>query len=82
MIYYLICGCEWEDGPETYTPDQVGCIENFCIKVSKEQSLERLKLIFIDMFKAKYPDYRIKEERIEIINIFKSNSPFKEVTWD
>ena len=79
MIYYLLCGFEWEDGPETYTPDQIGCHENFCVKFSKEQPTERLRLIFIDMFKARYSDYRVREERIEITNIYKSNSPFEEV---
>jgi len=82
MIYYLLCGFEWEDGPETYMPDQIGCQENFSVKFSKEQHTERLRLIFIDMFKAKYADSRVREERIEITNIFKSNSPFEEVDID
>ena len=49
------------------------------VKFLKEQPTERLRLIFIDMFKARYADYRVREERIEITNIYKSNSPFEEV---
>ena len=56
MIYYHLSGNCMEENYETYLPWVEGCTEHFYIKFSTEQSIERLKLIFIDMYKAKHED--------------------------
>tara|TARA_R100000329_G_scaffold128231_1_gene106991 strand:- start:53 stop:316 length:264 start_codon:yes stop_codon:yes gene_type:complete len=82
MIYYQISGFEWIDGYETYLPDNEGFTYFFYLSFKKEQSVERLKLIFIDLINAEYhKDGRssCNPENIEIRNIVKSSSPIKEI---
>ena len=77
MIYYQLSGYELEENYETYLPWIEGIREHFIIKFSKEQSIERLKLIFIDLYKAKHEFS--KTEYITLDNLIKSNSPITEV---
>ena len=82
MIYYQISGFEWIDGYETYLPDNEGFTYFFYLSFKKEQSVERLKLIFIDLINAEYhKDGRssCNPENIEIRNIVKSSSPIEEI---
>ena len=82
MIYYQISGFEWIDGYETYLPDNEGFTYFFILSFKKEQSLERLKLIFIDLINAEYHKdghSSCDPEKIEIRNIVKSNSPIEKV---
>ena len=77
MIYYQLSGFEWDENYETYQPQITGFIEHFYIKFSKKQSIERLKLIFIDMYKAKY-EYA-KKENIQLDNVSLSNNPIQQL---
>ena len=82
MIYYQISGFEWIQVYETYLPDNEGFTYFFYLSFKEEQSVERLKLIFIDLINAEYhKDGRSScyPEKIEIRNIVKSNSPIEEV---
>tara|TARA_R100000234_G_scaffold93239_1_gene61436 strand:- start:232 stop:486 length:255 start_codon:yes stop_codon:yes gene_type:complete len=82
MIYYQISGFEWIDGYETYLPDNEGFTYFFILSFKEEQSLERLKLIFIDLINAEYHKdghSSCDPEKIEIRNIVKSNSPIEKV---
>ena len=82
MIYYQISGFEWIDGYETYLPDNEGFTYFFILSFKEEQSLERLKLIFIDLINAEYHKdghSSCDPENIEIRNIVKSNSPIEKV---
>ena len=82
MIYYQISGFEWIDGYETYLPDNEGFTYFFILSFKEEQSLERLKLIFIDLINAEYHKDGMSscnQEKIEIRNIVKSNSPIEKV---
>mgnify|MGYP003155248067 FL=1 len=82
MIYYQISGFEWIDGYETYLPDNEGFTYFFILSFKEEQSLERLKLIFIDLINAEYHKdghSSCNPEKIEIRNIVKSNSPIEKV---
>ena len=54
MIYYQISGFEWIQGYETYLPDNEGFTYFFYLSFKKEQPLEKLKLIFIDLINAEY----------------------------
>ena len=47
--------------------------EHFIVKFSKEQSIEKLELIFIDMYKAKHEFSN--SEYIQCEHIIKSNNP-------
>tara|TARA_R100001460_G_scaffold43701_2_gene80052 strand:+ start:505 stop:750 length:246 start_codon:yes stop_codon:yes gene_type:complete len=80
MIYYQISGYELVENYETYQPWIDGCHESFIIKFSKEQPIERLKLIFIDMYKAKH-EYANKEY-IQLENVVKADSLIEEVKID
>ena len=85
MIYYQISGFEWIDGYETYLPDNEGFTYFFYLSFKKEQSVERLKLIFIDLINAEYDKdghRSCNPEKIEIRNIVKSNSPIEEIKLD
>ena len=77
MIYYQLSGFEWVENYETYQPHIIGCIEHFYIKFSKKQSIERLKLIFIDMYKAKH-EYANKEN-ITLDNVSLSNNAIQQL---
>jgi hypothetical protein len=77
MIYYYLSGYELEENYETYLPWIEGIREHFTLKFSKEQSIERLKLIFIDLYKAKHEFS--KTEYIELDNLIKSDSPIIQV---
>jgi len=82
MIYYQISGFEWIEGYETYLPDNEGFTYFFYLSFKEEQSVERLKLIFIDLINAEYHKDGMSScnpEKIEIRNIVKSNSPIEEV---
>ena len=82
MIYYQISGFEWIDGYETYLPDNEGFTYFFILSFKEEQSLERLKLIFIDLINAEYHKdghSSCDPKKIEIRNIVKSNSPIEKV---
>ena len=82
MIYYQISGFEWIPGYETYLPDNEGFTYFFILSFKEEQSLERLKLIFIDLINAEYHKdghSSCNPEKIEIRNIVKSSSPIVEV---
>tara|TARA_A100001515_G_scaffold77906_1_gene61837 strand:- start:197 stop:451 length:255 start_codon:yes stop_codon:yes gene_type:complete len=82
MIYYQISGFEWINGYETYLPDNQGFTYFFILSFKEEQSLERLKLIFIDLINAEYHKdghSSCDPEKIEIRNIVKSNSPIEKV---
>ena len=85
MIYYQISGFEWIDGYETYLPDNEGFTYFFYVSFKKEQSVERLKLIFIDLINAEYEKdghSSCNPEKIEIRNIVKSSSPIEEINLD
>ena len=85
MIYYQISGFEWINGYETYLPDNEGFTYFFYLSFEKEQSVERLKLIFIDLINAEYDKAghsNCNPENIEIRNIVKSSSPIEEINLD
>tara|TARA_B100001057_G_C22250267_1_gene719186 strand:- start:75 stop:323 length:249 start_codon:yes stop_codon:yes gene_type:complete len=77
MIYYQLSGFEWVENCETYQPQVIGVIEHFFIKFSKEQPIERLKLIFIDMYLAKHE--WAKKENILLDSVSLSNNPIKQL---
>lgn len=77
MIYYQLSGYELEENYESYLPWIEGVTEHFILKFSNEQSIERLKLIFIDLYKAKHEFS--KTEYIQLDNLIKSNSPIIEI---
>ena len=77
MIYYHLSGNCMEENFETYLPWIEGCTEHFYVQFSKEQSIERLKLIFIDMYKAKHED--TEKGHIYLENITKSNYPMENI---
>ena len=81
MIYYQLSGFEWQDGPETYLPDIEGETFFFYVNFTKEQTEEKLKLIFIDLLKAVYAKegFTCNSKRIHIHNIVKSKTPMEEV---
>ena len=80
MIYYQLSGYELVENFETYQPWIEGITEHFIIKFSNEQSIERLKLIFIDMYKSRH-EYA-KKEYIELEHITKSNNEIIEVNME
>ena len=82
MIYYQLSGCELHDGPEDYLPEQEGLTYFFYVKFTKEQPVQKLKLIFIDLINAEYDKIghsNCNPEKIEFRTIVKSNSPMMEV---
>tara|TARA_B000000565_G_C23682793_1_gene338757 strand:+ start:40 stop:297 length:258 start_codon:yes stop_codon:yes gene_type:complete len=82
MIYYQISGFEWQDGYESYLPDEEGFTYFFYLSFTKEQPIKRLKLIFIDLINAEYDKIghsNCNPNKIEIRNIVKSNSPIENV---
>ena len=82
MIYYQISGFEWIDGYETYLPDNEGFTYFFYLSFKKEQPLEKLKLIFIDLINAEYDKdghSNCDPKKIQLRNIVKSTSPLEEV---
>ena len=82
MIYYQISGFEWIDGYETYLPDNEGFTYFFYLSFKEEQSVERLKLIFIDLINAEYDKdghSNCDPKKIQLRNIVKSTSPLEEV---
>jgi hypothetical protein len=85
MIYYQLSGCELHDGPEDYLPDQEGITYFFYVKFTKEQPVEKLKLIFIDLLNAEYNKdgfSNCNPNRIIFHNIVKSSSLMEEVKID
>lgn len=85
MIYYQLSGCELFDGPEDYLPDQEGVTYFFYVNFSKEQTVKKLKLIFIDLLNAEYSKLDLgncNPDRIIFHNIVRSGSPFEEVKID
>ena len=85
MIYYQLSGCELFKGPEDYLPDQQGVTYFFYVKFSKDQPVEKLKLIFIDLLNAEYNKDELSNcnpDRIIFHNIVKSNSPLVEVEFN
>ncbi len=86
MIYYLLSGSELVENCESYLPWVNGIEEHFIVKFSKEQSIEKLELIFIDMYKAKHEFSN--SEYIQCEHIIKSNNPMtvvmslNESTWE
>ena len=82
MIYYQLSGFEWQDGPETYLPDVEGPTFFFYVQFQKEQSVDKLKLIFIDLLNAEYAKNDLRncdKKRVEFHNIVKSNSRMEEL---
>ena len=82
MIYYQISGFEWQDGYESYLPDEEGFTYFFYLSFTKEQPIKKLKLIFIDLINAEYAKsdlWNCNPDRIIFHNIVKSNSPMMEV---
>ncbi len=82
MIYYQISGFEWIPGYETYLPDNEGFTYFFYLSFKKEQPLEKLKLIFIDLINAEYDKdghSNCDPKKIQLRNIVKSTSPLEEV---
>ena len=82
MIYYQISGFEWIPGYETYLPDNEGFTYFFYLSFKKEQPLEKLKLIFIDLINAEYHKdghSNCDPKKIQLRNIVKSTSPLEEV---
>ena len=82
MIYYQISGFEWIEGYETYLPDNEGFTYFFYLSFKKEQPLEKLKLIFIDLINAEYDKdghSNCDPKKIQLRNIVKSTSPLEEV---
>lgn len=85
MNYYQISGCELFDGPEDYLPDQEGTTYFFYVKFTKEQSVEKLKFIFIDLLNAEYNKeglWNCNPDRIIFHNIVRSSSPMVEVKFN
>ena len=80
MIYYQLSGYELQENYESYLPWIEGITEHFIIKFSNEQSIERLKLIFIDMYKSRH-EYANKEY-IELEHIIKSNNEIIKVNME
>ena len=82
MIYYQLSGYELFDGPEIYLPDQQGPTYFFYVKFTKEQPVEKLKFIFIDLLNVEYNKEGFSNcisDRVIFQNIVKSNSPMNEI---
>jgi len=82
MIYYQLSGFEGHDGPEIYLPDEEGPTCFYYVKFSKQQPVEKLKLIFIDMYKAEYSNYSVNIDRIHFFDFVKSNTPMEVIKTD
>ena len=85
MIYYQLSGYELFDCLEDYLPDQEGTTYFFYVKFTNEQSVEKLKLIFIDLLNAEYNKdgfSNCNPKRVMFHNIVKSNSPMEEIKID
>ena len=85
MIYYQLSGYELFDGLEIYLPDQEGTTYFFYVKFTKEQPIEKLKLIFIDLLNAEHAKldlWNCEPDRIRFHNIVKSSSPMEEIDLD
>ena len=85
MIYYQLSGCELHDGLEDYLPEQEGLTYFFYVKFTKEQPVQKLKLIFIDLLNAEYAKldlWNCDPDRIRFHNIVKSSSPMEEIDLD
>ena len=72
MIYYQLSGSELVENCESYLPWVDGIQEHFIVKFSKEQSIEKLELIFVpaDLSVSPLPSFAVVPVLIFCLAIF------------